>query len=227
MIQFDQIGYLPSTRSDAPRSQGDGAAFSALFAQTRSEVRRFIEEGSTQAMPLSPEGFALRNTSINASSTGALDADKHAFIEQMQPYAREASAKLGVASEILLAHAALESGWGKSPLTKANGQSAFNLFGIKAAGNWRGERAEVLTTEFENGVSIKKMDHFRSYADYRSAFQDYTAFFSESKRFRPALGTGNSAEAFASALVKGGYATDPAYAEKLLKVVDTVRSIKP
>lgn len=226
MIQFDQIGYLPSPRSDSPRPQGDGSAFSALFAQTRSEVNHFIEEGSSLAMPLSPEGFALRNATHSLPS-GAMDADKHAFIEQMQPYAREASAKLGVASDILLAHAALESGWGKAPVTKANGQNAFNLFGIKAAAGWRGEHATVLTTEFENGASVKKMDHFRAYADYRSAFQDYTAFFSESKRFRPALGTGNSAEAFASALAKGGYATDPAYAEKLLKVVDAVRSLRP
>ncbi|MDW5417379.1 glucosaminidase domain-containing protein [Iodobacter sp. CM08] len=226
MIRFDQIGYLPALNAGAetPRAQADSAAFSALFAQTRSEVHRYIEEGQTQAMPLSPEGFALRNASVQPA---ALDADKQAFIMEMLPYAREASAKLGVASDILLAHAALESGWGKAVINQANGQSAFNLFGIKAAGAWRGLRADVLTTEFENGAALKKIDQFRAYPDYRSAFQDYTSFFSESKRFRPAMGSGNSAEAFTSALVKGGYATDPAYAEKLLKVVATVRALKP
>ena len=226
MIRFDQIGYLPASAAmESPRSQGDSAAFSALFAQTRSEVQRFIQEGESQSMPLSPEGLALRNAA--APSLASPDTDKQAFIEQILPYAREASAKLGVSSDILLAHAALESGWGKSGINKANGQNAFNLFGIKAAGGWQGERTAVLTTEFEQGTALKKTEHFRAYSDYRSAFQDYTAFFSDSKRFRPAMGVGNSAEAFASALVKGGYATDPAYAEKLLKVVNTVRSIKP
>ncbi|MCS3394430.1 glucosaminidase domain-containing protein [Burkholderia thailandensis] len=148
--------------------------------------------------------------------------DKAAFLERILPYAREAGEALSVSGDLVAAHAALESGWGRRPLTTGDGANTHNLFGIKAGANWAGRVADVLTTEYVGGESIKTVERFRAYPDYRSAFADYAALLRGSSRFREVVGTGDDAAAFASALARGGYATDPAYSSKLQRIAADV-----
>jgi len=158
------------------------------------------------------------------TSLGQLSTEQRQFLDMIRPHAREAARRLGVAPELVAAQAALESGWGQRPLRDRDGADTHNLFGIKAGSSWRGEIAEVLTTEFENGVAVKRTERFRSYSDLAEAFQDFTRLLLNAPRYRMALNTGNDAAAYAQALVKGGYATDPAYADKLVSVARGLQS---
>lgn len=145
---------------------------------------------------------------------------KTGFIARMRPHAEAAAAATGVPVEFILAHAALESGWGRHEIKDANGQASHNLFGIKAGRGWDGAVAETLTTEYRQGLPMKLTQRFRAYADYGSAFTDYANLLKA--RYGDALANGTDATGFARGLVAGGYATDPAYANKLQSVIASV-----
>jgi flagellar protein FlgJ len=206
---------------------GSGAQFSATFGSVQEEVASFIQNGGDSfgggSAALSPEGSiwqARASQAANAILGDDNDAspDQQAFLQSIAPWAKEAADKLGVAPELVSAHAALESGWGQRPLRNADGSSTHNLFGIKAGGSWHGGVAESATTEYVGGAALKTNARFRAYPDQASAFRDYAQMLTDNPRFRGALGAGSDAHAFAQALAKGGYATDPAYAAKLSRL---------
>ena len=146
-------------------------------------------------------------------------------MRQLRPYAEMAGRDLGVDAETLLAHAALETGWGKSIPNSANGECSFNLFGIKAGSRWPGATVGVSTIEFEAGMAARKVERFRSYDSPADCFKDYAALLGNSDRYSDAKGAGNDAAAFGKALHKGGYATDPDYAQKLTAVADSLKNL--
>jgi len=209
-------------------ASGAASSFGATFDQVQSDVAAYIARGdgglrsdaapSSQAMSL--QAMALRNRASGAidEDSGGVDSDsQQQFLAAISPWAKETADKLGVAPELVAAHAALESGWGKQPL-KNGPANANNLFGVKAGGNWQGDVALASTTEFEHGAMLKKTERFRSYPDTASAFRDYADLLTSNPRYAAALNTGSDARAFASGLAKAGYATDPNYADKLSKV---------
>lgn len=199
----------------------DGQRFADQWSgQLQSEVRDFIENGSDNWASLSPEGAWARQRVNDATLGGSMPygADQQAFLDSIAPYAQQAAAKLGVAPELVAAHAALESGWGQHPLTRADGGSNHNLFGIKAGKGWQGEVSRALTTEHVDGRDVKRTESFRAYSGLQDAFADYAQLLACNPRYRGALGVGGNAQAFAQGLAQGGYATDPGYADKLQKV---------
>lgn len=141
------------------------------------------------------------------------------FVEQVWPQAQDAARALGVPPHFIVGQAALETGWGKSQIRNADGSPSYNLFNIKAGSNWKGAVAEAKTTEYENGKAVTKVERFRSYGSYAEAFADYAKLVGDSPRYAEVLGK-TDASAFASALQKAGYATDPAYAAKLTRVIN-------
>lgn len=148
-------------------------------------------------------------------ATGPAFANRQEFVQRMMPHAQEAATKLGVRPEVLVAQAALESGWGQRSIRHADGSEAYNLFGIKAKGGWSGERAVVSTLEYEGGVAVRKREPFRAYQSYRESFMDYAEFITANPRYAKALeSTGNPGQYYRE-LQKAGYATDPQYANKL------------
>ena len=186
--------------------------------QLQSEVRDFIENGSDNWASLSPEGAsAPARQRCNVGRQHALRRRSAGLPRQHRPYAQQAAAKLGVAPELVAAHA-LESGWGQHPLTRADGGSNHNLFGIKAGKGWQGEVSRALTTEHLDGRDVKRTESFRAYSGLQDAFADYAQLLAGNPRYRGALGVGSNAQAFAQGLAQGGYATDPGYADKLQKV---------
>ncbi|OQS42386.1 flagellar assembly peptidoglycan hydrolase FlgJ [Chromobacterium haemolyticum] len=144
------------------------------------------------------------------------------FAAEMLPHARTAAAQLGVAPEAVVAHAALESGWGKRAIRHPDGSNSHNLFGIKASGDWQGRTVSVMTTEYEGGVAQKRVEKFRAYGSYAEAFSDYARLLKDSPRYKSALNQGRNMYGFAHALQSGGYATDPRYARKLVDVAATL-----
>lgn len=200
--------------ADAPRANGAAGSFGDLYRQLNAEVSRFIEQGDSTG-GLNPAGQAHR---LQAGPVPAPSAQQQAWLDSIAPLAEEAGRALGVAPEVLSAHAALESGWGQRPIRTEAGTDSHNLFALKATPAWRGGVAEVQTTEYEDGVAQSQRAGFRAYADAGSAFRDFSQLLSGSPRYQAALGTGNDALAYGRALQQGGYATDPAYADKLARV---------
>lgn len=144
--------------------------------------------------------------------------DRKNFVQSLMPHAADAGKKLGVPPQFLVGQAALESGWGKGEIKGSDGEPSHNLFGIKAGRNWNGPTVEALTTEYVDGKPMKKVEQFRAYGSYKEAFQDYAEILKGNSRYSDVLGT-NEPAAFAQALQKGGYATDPLYATKLERVI--------
>ncbi|WP_233196348.1 flagellar assembly peptidoglycan hydrolase FlgJ [Chromobacterium sinusclupearum] len=205
---------------------GGGAGFAEQFSGLRREVERFIANGEPgAAAQLTPEAWRLKQQLQAAGrvDAAAVSPDRQAFLEEMRPYAQAAAARLGVTPDIVLAQAALESGWGRKPLTLANGGNSHNLFGIKADSRWRGGVAAALTTEFADGQKQSRVESFRAYPDYQAAFDDYARLLASNPRYRAALGVGGDAQAFARGLASGGYASDPGYAGKLADLVGQLR----
>jgi flagellar protein FlgJ len=224
-----------ATRPAAPLGAGSG--FGRVFSEVQGEVSAFIQHGDGASAPvLSPEGQLLRLRSGEVAGAvaeaggavaeaGAKAPHQQAFLDSIQPWAREAAERLGVAPELVSAHAALESGWGQHPLRNGNGASSHNLFGMKAGARWQGAVAESATTEYVQGAAVKTSARFRSYPDQASAFRDYAQMLIDNPRYRGALGAGNDAQAFAQGLARGGYATDPAYAAKLARLATRLQGV--
>ncbi|MFA7437628.1 flagellar assembly peptidoglycan hydrolase FlgJ [Castellaniella sp.] len=147
-----------------------------------------------------------------------------AFISQMWDAAQRAAQGSGLPAELILAQAALESGWGQREIRHADGRSSHNLFGIKAGAGWTGPTAEVMTTEFIEGMPRKMVQTFRAYDSYQEAFADYARLISRSPRYRSVLEARDPADA-ARRIQAAGYATDPAYADKLVAVMDNFRGL--
>ncbi|QYG08225.1 glycoside hydrolase family 73 protein [Janthinobacterium sp. PAMC25594] len=210
----------------ATDATGSGGNFSSVFRQVQGEVARFIEQGGGNATSLSPQGRAYLEQSQpvnvlgNINQGGEIGEVQQQFLASIKPWTEETGARLGVAPEIVAAHAALESGWGQRPLRQGTGADTNNLFGIKAGGKWQGDVASNVTTEYEagSGTALKKTERFRSYPDQASAFRDYAQVLLDNPRYRAALNTGANAGAFAQGLARGGYATDPNYATKLTQL---------
>ncbi len=140
------------------------------------------------------------------------------FIRTLMPHARHAAAQLGVDPRMLLAQAALETGWGRALIRHPDGRNSFNLFGIKADPQWPGSRAEVLTREFISGRPYQVKSAFRAYDSYADSFADYVRLLRSGPRYRAALEGGLDGETYMRRLQAAGYATDPHYADKVISI---------
>jgi len=168
----------------------------------------------------------IATRSLGAAKAGPVDElgdpqgwSKGDFVEKLWPWAMEAAKRLGLKPQALIAQAALETGWGQHLMRKTDGSPSNNLFGIKADKRWGGDRVSVDTLEFEQGVSVKKRAHFRSYDSFRQSFEDYVNFLQSSPRYRGALSATADTGRYFTALQEAGYATDPEYARKIEAVL--------
>lgn len=147
-------------------------------------------------------------------------APKHieSFVSKMSEAAKYAADESGVPAKLILSQAALESGWGRREIMRDDGTTSHNLFGIKASSGWKGKVVNVMTTEYVDGVARKMKQPFRAYDSYAESFADYARLIGQSKRYSDVVGA-PSAEVAAHRIQAAGYATDPAYAEKLISIM--------
>ncbi len=143
---------------------------------------------------------------------------KEDFVRILSVPAQQAAQKLGVEAKTLLAQAALETGWGKNVIKLADGESSFNLFNIKTHKDWAGKQVAKNTLEFDNGIAKQEKAHFRAYNSYQDSFNDYVRFIKENPRYQQALEHTENAEQYMRELQSAGYATDPAYANKVMRI---------
>lgn len=153
-----------------------------------------------------------------------MSGDSKDFLAQLSLPARLASQQSGVPHHLILAQAALESGWGQRQIRRENGDPSFNLFGVKASPGWKGPVTEITTTEFENGEAKKVKAKFRVYSSYLEALSDYVGLLTRNPRYA-AVTSAATAEQGAQALQNAGYATDPKYAQKLTSMIQQLKSM--
>lgn len=142
------------------------------------------------------------------------------FIETLRPHAERAADELGVNPDILIAQAALETGWGKKVIRHANGESSYNLFGIKANRSWEGDSVRVGSLEYRNGKARREVSPFRSYDSFAESFQDYVRFIKDQPRYGEAIEKAGNSRSYIRELQQAGYATDPNYAKKVINIME-------
>ena len=164
-------------------------------------------------------GAPAKSATSPAAGEGDLPPSGKEFVGRVWPHAVEASRSTGIPPQFLVAHAALESGWGRSEIRRGDGSTSHNLFGIKAGKGWSGPSVEATTTEYVDGQAQSTVERFRAYGSYDEAFRDYASLLRNNPRYGGVIGSQDGAE-FAKGLQRAGYATDPAYADKLSRIIN-------
>lgn len=209
-------GMLDQQLAQSMASRGVGLA--DIMVRQLSRNLGVQDDGAGQIPPspiLEPKPLAGLPSAYNVTT-------QQDFVSRMQPHAMQVSRETGVPPQLMLGQAALESGWGKREIRMADGSNSHNLFGIKAGGNWNGRVAEVMTTEYRDGVAYKQVEKFRAYPSYVEAFRDYAGLIGQNPRYAAVLQQGNDPVGMAHAVQRAGYATDPDYASKLVRVMAMV-----
>lgn len=165
----------------------------------------------------------VRSTVSKASTGTQRQAD---FVAQHTATAEQVARETGIPASFMVGQAGHETGWGRSAIRHADGSNSFNLFGIKATSGWKGKVAEVTTTEYINGQPRKLTAKFRAYDSYADAFRDYAKMIGTSPRYAKVRDNLHSAQAFAQGLQRAGYATDPQYAAKLSRAINTTLNLQ-
>ncbi|WP_323752556.1 flagellar assembly peptidoglycan hydrolase FlgJ [Marinobacter sp.] len=142
------------------------------------------------------------------------------FVSELMPFAQRIGQESGIDPRLMIAQAALETGWGKHMIEGDGNEPSFNLFGIKADTRWSGEAVTITTTEFRGGVAIKERADFRAYSDYEASFRDYVEFLQSNPRYQEVLSSAGEPEVFAEKLQQAGYATDPEYGSKIRRIMN-------
>ncbi|MFZ4700678.1 MAG: flagellar assembly peptidoglycan hydrolase FlgJ [Candidatus Methylumidiphilus sp.] len=174
-----------------------------------------IKPHSSTGSP-SPETAAeLAAPTAHQSKTERIQA----FLTRFAAHAEQASQSTAIPARFMLSQAALESGWGRREIRAADGSSSRNLFGIKATKSWKGRTVDCVTTEYIDGVAHKQVEKFRAYDSYAETFLDYANLLRNNPRYRNVLANADDPQAFAYGLQRAGYATDPRYGAKLVRII--------
>ncbi len=187
-------------------------------------------ESSTR-IPFMPSRKASNEVGVNQKSekgvnfsTPSFAAPKD-FVSALTEPAKAVQDKIGVPFQVVIAQAALETGWGQKIIKDKQGSSSNNLFNIKADDRWAGEQIQKDTLEFELGAMVKKSAPFRAYQSLEESFNDYADFLVGNDRYQDALQNPGNVEHFLQGLQKAGYATDPQYANKIMATLRTVSNL--
>ena len=143
------------------------------------------------------------------------------FVSSVWEHAKTAAKKIGLNPAVMVAQAALETGWGKHIINKSDGGSSNNLFNIKSDKSWEGDKASKITLEFEQGTPVKKQASFRAYDSIKDSVNDFVDFLTQNPRYKEALQNTAKPNEFLDSLQEAGYATDPNYADKIKQVLNS------
>lgn len=190
------------------------------FQEALRRVERSREAQANRAEMSDDNELAMAG-SATASGEEAQQAanfeSPRSFVSSLKPYADKAAKALGIDASLLIAQAALETGWGQKVVKNARGSSN-NLFNIKADRSWQGNKVATQTLEYHHNTPVMEKAAFRSYNSFQDSFNDYVRFLEKNPRYTTALNHQGSNEEFIRGIHKAGYATDPEYADKVLRV---------
>lgn len=149
--------------------------------------------------------------------TSVMEKDK--FLEEASRLARESFLKTGLSGALQTSQSILETGWGQSVgVDKYTGRISYNLFGIKGTGP--AGSVTIRTWEVYNGVRYNVDDNFRAYNSLSESWKDYNAFLLERERYEPVREVMYDSTQAAWAIRRAGYATDPEYPTKLIRIIE-------
>ncbi len=188
----------------------------------RQLSQRINGNDGAAAVPATPTA----SLSYGATPTVRTTASQADFVQRHTQAAQRVEQASGIPSAFMLGQAGHETGWGRSEITMADGTPSFNLFGIKATGGWNGKVAEITTTEYVNGAAQKVVAKFRAYDSYEDSMRDYARMITQSPRYAQVSQQTASAHAYATGLQKAGYATDPEYASKLSRAINSTLQLQ-
>ncbi|WP_114193674.1 flagellar assembly peptidoglycan hydrolase FlgJ [Edaphovirga cremea] len=195
-------------------------------SETAGTVPMALDNDVLQTLPLQALDQMMRKAIPSAPdrTAGGMNAARSngEFVSRLTIPAQLASQQSGIPHQLIMAQAALESGWGQREIPTADGKPSYNLFGIKAGSNWQGDSTEITTTEFSNGVAKKVKASFRVYGSYVEAIADYVKLLTNNPRYAQ-VAAANTPEQAAHALQAAGYATDPLYAKKLVNLIQQMK----
>ena len=200
----------------APSGAGAGGGAPSASAFSGSQARSTVDAVAAQARALGSS-----NAGASSGSPGAAT-----FVSQHNAAAQQVARESGIPAAFMLGQAAHETGWGRSHIRGADGSNSFNLFGIKAGPGWNGKVAEITTTEYIGGQPRKVVAKFRAYDSYADSFRDYARLIGNNPRYAKVMDNLHSPQSFAANLQKAGYATDPQYANKLSRVINTAMNLQ-
>lgn len=212
----------------APHALGGKPAKHSLTGA--AAARAYALPAKANAAPAAAKVPAAPAKANAAPATPAVPAKvssteaQKSFLAKVVDLAKAPAASVGLSPVFVAAQAALESGWGKHEIRRADGSSAHNLFSIKAGSAWNGATVDVTTTEYVNGSPVKRVEKFRAYESYAEGLADYVKLLATNSRYKDAVAKGQDARGFSQALAKAGYATDPAYSQKLTSVIAKARA---
>ncbi len=146
------------------------------------------------------------------------------FAKTLLPVVQQGAEALGLDPLIVVAQAALETGWGRHMVKDGAGQSSHNLFNIKADSRWQGGSVNTATLEFKNGIAVKENAKFRQYDSIAESVNDYLSFVKNNPRYQNAMNLTGNAHAYIEELQSAGYATDPEYANKVKSVYQKIQT---
>lgn len=216
---LDRAAGSGSANGNRQPPRGGPAAANALDTSGLSSLERSLarlERGHSATT----ERWRDLDSALASTDAGddASTPAQQTFFNELMPHARQAAQSLGVDAKLLLAQAALETGWGQAMVKNGGGENSYNLFNIKADKAWQGKEAKALTLEFDGGVAKKQMAGFRAYDSYQDSFNDYVDFIKSNPRYEQALKNAENPARYIQSLQKAGYATDPKYAEKVMSI---------
>ena len=214
----------------AVQMSGQPRGLSELIAQQLTRQMNPSADGTVKPVNPQPADPARNVGPVTNPVTGdtskAPTAGQVAFVSKLSDAAGKVEQASGIPASFMLGQAGHETAWGQHEIKMKGGAPSFNLFGIKAGAGWTGKVAEVTTTEYVNGVPEKKVAKFRAYDSYEDSFKDYARLITESPRYAQVKQQTSSVTAFASGLQKAGYATDPQYAAKLSRAINTTLQMR-
>ena len=185
----------------------------------QSLKRSFIVMGTTACVGLyvSPVDQLLSaNFSVVEASTAATQ-----FLRNIIPAAQNVARGKDIYASVMIAQAALESGWGTSALSKAPNH---NLFGVK--GSYNGQSVNMQTLEDSGGQNYYSIQaNFRKYPSYQESLEDYADKIVNGISGAPLFYSGawkskTNSYQDATAYLTGRYATDTAYGAKLNRIIE-------
>ena len=186
-----------------------------------------LAQAVTYHAALPPYLNKVNTMAVRTGQKTGITQGQENFVQLLKPHAEKAAAELNINPDVLIAQVALETGWGKQVIHDNQGNNSFNLFNIKAGPGWQGEKVNLPTLEYRNGIAASEKADFRKYNDYAESFSDYVNLMKNNARYGEVLAAGSDSKKYAEALQAAGYATDPEYAKKIKRLLnnDAIKSL--
>lgn len=222
-VEMPQVDDLEKWINDFIR-MSDNSQLQSIFSEGDADekIQPQIHYGMLPAFANKPPVDHVRG-----GQKASISSSQENFVMMLKPHAEKAAAELNINPDVLIAQVALETGWGKHVIHDKQGANSFNLFNIKAGSQWQGDKVNVSTLEYRDGIAANEKADFRKYSDYADSFSDYVRLMKNSSRYEKVLETGTDSAAYAEALQSAGYATDPEYAQKIKRLLnsDVIKSV--